>query len=344
MSSSPHLTPLQKPSTFLCVLPLFKDAKQCSLGPLIALIGPDPFLRLETRKILTDRALDGQMPEMNFSKYQAGQDEMGAILAACRDYPCFAARRVVLLQDAQKIRKKEVKEFIQYIKDPQPTTLFLLEADKLDGRLEWVKALKKCFAMMDMPETKRAEAVRWVVWCFEQEKKPWDDRVPEALVELLGAKLGQLQQAVQQCCLYAADRSSITFKDIEALFVKVAAEDVFEVLEALFIGNAIKLHISLDRLLSSGEAPLKILALLHRHLSILLALRYGKGDEVWQVFRMPPSFRRNYEQQVRRFGANLHLGILSPLAAADRALKGSPLGKKLLLKKCIEEVGALLAH
>ena len=110
----------------------------------------------------------------------------------------------------------------------------------------------------------------------------------------------------------------------------------------MFTGKKIELARSLGALLDSGEAPLKVLALIYRHLSVLLALQSSGGKKDSSLLRMSPYVLRKYEGQVRRFGTSLTPSLLGPMAQADVRLKSSPLPKDLLLKICVEEVGSLL--
>jgi len=326
------------------MLPILKEIQTIPLQPIMVITGPDAYLRHEMKKSLVARALGPQMPEMNYSQFQGGEDPMAKVLDSCRDYPAFAERRVIVLRDAGKVKKKEGGELIQYIESSQDSTVLILEGEKFDGRLDWVKKLKKVAPFIEAMELKIPEAHRWVEQIFREEKKSFEEGVPQALVEMMGANLGFLKNSVTQLCLYVGERGKVELRDVEALFIKISDENVFDVLDALFAGDRVQIHRRLDRLLSSGEAPLKILALLFRHLSILLALRFGRPGEVWQIFRMPPSFRGRYEGQVRSYGNRLHYGVLRPLTQADRDLKGSPKSKELILKNCVEDIGSLLAQ
>lgn len=323
---------------------LLPNAKKLAGLPVVAMVGGDPFLRYELQKQLREIALGESFAQMNFGHFLAGEKPMADVLAACRDFPCFASRRVVLLQDLEKIKKKEGSELIPYLRDPQPSTLLILEGAKADGRLEWVKILKKTSEWVEIPEGSIPDAIQWVKECYLKLGGDFEEGVPEQMVEILGNSFGLLQQATDQLLLMAGPGNTVSQKDVERLFVKVAEENIFQVLDALFQGDRIGLHRSLDRLLSSGEAPLKILALLYRHLSILLSIRDGRGGQTWSLFRMPPHARRQYQNQASRFGKQLHMGLLQPLVETDRALKGSPLPQVTILKNCVETIGGLLSQ
>lgn len=54
--------------------------------------------------------------------------------------------------------------------------------------------------------------------------------------------------------------------------------------------------------------------------------------------------RRKYEEQAKKYGARLHVGLIAPLTRADVQLKLSPLDKNLILKNTVEELMRLLGQ
>lgn len=322
--------------------PIFQKAQKIPLDPVIGLIGGDSILRQRLRQALVKRALGDAMAEMNFSKFQVGETSISEILAACQEYPCLAERRVVVLSDLGKLKKKEAAPWIVYLKSPQVTTCLIVDAAKLDGRLEWVKVFKKSATLVELLDMRKPELFAWVQESFAKEDKEFEEGVVENLIDWVGPHLGALEQAVTQLSLYVGERSQVSREDIEELLQPTSEENIFEVIEALFAETGPLKHQRLDRLLSAGEPPLKILSLIYRHLSILLALASGPAGEAWGLFRMPPGLRHRYETQARRFGKRLHYGLLGPLTRADRKLKGSPLGKEIILKEAMEDLGQLL--
>lgn len=324
-------------------LALLKSSEKIPLDPVVALIGPEAYLREKFRESLVSRALGAALKDMNFAQFFAGDDDIRRVVEACQDYPCFAERRVVVLRDAGDLKAKEAETLSAYLDSPQPTTLLLIDDEKLDGRLEWVKKLKKKARVVELETPARDEAEAWVRDCLQREGKKAAPEVVERLVDWVGLSLGALQLAVTQCCLYIGDEPALRIKDVEELLVKVTDENVFEVIDALFQKNYVQLHRSLELLLASGEEPLKILSLIHRHISILLTLKYSGLRRAGSLFRMPPMAWKKYEQQAHRYGKRLGLALWAPLTRADLRLKGSALPRPLLLKRCVDEIIGLLA-
>lgn len=315
-----------------------KSYADLPLSPVVVVLGPDPFWLHQVVSLFKDRALGEEFAEMNDSSFVAGETPLEQVLQACRDFPCFAERRVVWLKDAGRIKKKESKFLIDYLQSPPETTLLLISDAKLDGRLDWVKKLKKNALWVQLNPLDRQGALSFLQGAFRDRNLDYDEEVLDALVEALGTQLGILSQTVEQLATYLAEGERLTLEAATPFLKKVSEENIFEVIEATFTGDQRRLSAGLEHLLQSGEAPLKILTLLYRHLSILLSLQNSGEAETRQVFRLPPFIIKNYQQQVRRFGAKLQLGLLGPLVATDHALKHSGLPAPLILKQGLSDL------
>src|SRR6476660_10641095 len=73
-----------------------------------------------------------------------GRDAAWAdIINACRRYPMFAERQVVLLKEAQQMR--DIEKLEAYVENPLHSTVFVVsyKNKKVDGRTKFAKLLKE---------------------------------------------------------------------------------------------------------------------------------------------------------------------------------------------------------
>src|SRR6187549_477073 len=91
------------------------------------------------------------------------------VINACRRYPMFAERQVVLLKEGQQMR--EIEKLEAYIENPLPSTVFVVsyKDKKVDGRTKFAKTLKE-------------------KGVFVSTKKIYDNQLPEWTQELLKSK------------------------------------------------------------------------------------------------------------------------------------------------------------
>lgn len=318
---------------------LLTTIKSTPLSPLMILCGPEVSVRQECRRRLVTRALEGAVKEMNYTAYESETVDLSTLLSACLDFPCFAERRVVLLKGSLKLNKKQSPQLIQYIQNPQETTTFIFETNSLDGRLDWVKKLKKSphTTLLEFPMARPQECFQWMGSIFKREGKQASREVLEKIYQYLGADLGALSGAVRQVSLFVGDSPKVELNDVDQLLVKITDENVFAVMDHLFEGKQSEFLKALNALLKTGEAPLKILSLVYRHLAILLSLQ--SSPELAQTqFKLSPWILKKYHTQLKRLGSRLDISLLAPLVLADRQLKSSTHPPQLILLYCVEEM------
>ena len=347
----------------MTTLDTLRSLAQLELPALLVLLGPDQFLLHYMRQKILDRAVPVDLRSMNSNNYSVlDADGVKQALTSAQEYPCFSEKRFVSLNDIHKIKKNEGELLKNYLENPNPSCIFVLSGESWDGRSTWVRLCKQKATVLDVSKTTKKDALGWIENCFRKEKRKYEAGLPERLIELMGLDFGSLQQAVSQLVTYVGQPDAttqaehISLAHCDELFERIPQENIFEVIDALFAPSEQKFYTSLQNLLSNHEAPLKILSLCHRHIAILLELKYLPITE--QVMRtsdvdavkgpphkkpsMPPWMLKKYQQQVRSFGAALNLSLLQPLCAADRDLKSSRLAPQLILKKALGECRKLL--
>jgi len=105
----------------------------------------------------------------NLSVFYGRDTSWADVINACRRYPMFAERQVVLLKEAQHMR--DIEKLESYIENPLSSTVFIVayKDKKVDGRSKLAKLLKQ-------------KAV------YITTKKIYDSQLPEWTQELLQAK------------------------------------------------------------------------------------------------------------------------------------------------------------
>lgn len=320
---------------------IFQNALQAPLQPVILVTGEEPFSRQRLINKLIDRALDPSLKPLNLNQFNLSEESLGQALQGARDFPCFAPHRILWFKDVEKLKKKDGEVLKKYLEDPVETTILILEATKLDGRLDWVKTLKKKAQIWDLPSATEAEALSWIRKNLNTIKKPIEEGLPQALIQIFGRDLKALEIACEQLSLFAAKEEGLTCAQVERLWRVAQPDIIFKVIEGLFEGKQEKFWPSLDKLLEAGEAPLMILNLVERHLAILMALKQ-EGSTAWKFFPMPPWARENYQSQARRYQARLKPRLWDYISQADLEMKSSVYRPELCLKRCLSHIALSL--
>jgi DNA polymerase-3 subunit delta len=97
-------------------------------------------------------------------------------------------------------------------------------------------------------------------WADEQEGVKLDPDAARLLVELVGPEIGLLTSEVAKLATYVGDRRAIGRDDVARLVGAGRVETIWRVLDAATTGRPAEALDLLDRLLTSGEHPVGLLA------------------------------------------------------------------------------------
>src|ERR1700743_3029870 len=124
----------------------------------------DVWVNYAERKILSEAEAG-----FNLTVFYGKDANWTAIINACRRYPMFAERQVVLLKEAQQMR--DIDKLEAYIDKPLSSTVFVVsyKEKKVDGRSKLAKLLKE-----------KAELFTT--------KKMYDNQLPEWMAGLVSSK------------------------------------------------------------------------------------------------------------------------------------------------------------
>jgi len=171
----------------------------------------------------------------NLSVFYGRDADWTAVVNACRRYPMFAERQVVLLKEAQHM--KDVDKLESYIEHPLSSTVFIVsyKEKKVDGRSKLAKILKQK-DKAELLTTKKLYDNQLPEWAGNIVKEKGLQINPKALhmlVDHIGNDLSRIENEVEKLTLNLAGKKSITEDDVER-YIGVSKEfNVFELQAAI---------------------------------------------------------------------------------------------------------------
>jgi DNA polymerase-3 subunit delta len=210
------------------------------------------------------------------------------ILRAAATLPFFSPLRVVVVEEIQLLPGEQQEELAAALPEIPPTTRLILVSseagkagkpkggggssrskqisEKLRRRAE-AQGKVVNFAPLTVPES--------IAWAQEQARKQGKRLEPSAAAILvqqrLGPDLGKLKSEIDKLVLFSGENPSIRAAEVEAMTPRILEERVFDLTDALTqrTGQQARALGVLRGLLKSGEEPVRILALLIRHLRLI---------------------------------------------------------------------------
>src|SRR6201996_9625323 len=122
---------------------ILNDWKKAKFKPVYWLEGDEEFYIDQIVQYAEHQILSEAEAGFNLTVFYGRDADWTAIINACRRYPMFAERQVVLLKEAQQMR--DIDKLEAYIDKPLSSTIFVVayKEKKVDGRSKLAKMLKE---------------------------------------------------------------------------------------------------------------------------------------------------------------------------------------------------------
>jgi DNA polymerase-3 subunit delta len=310
-------------------------------APACLVHGEEDLLRAEALAALRAAVLDPALADFNHDRFDAGACDAADVVAAARTVPMMAERRLVEVRGVERFRAEALEPLADYLKDPSPTTVLVLEGAKVDlrrGAFAQVKRVGQVFACQPLREK---DAVRWLA--DRARARGWR-LAPEAarfLVDYAGTGLATLAAELDKAAAYAGDGAPVDLVAVTETVGDGRAASVFELTDALgerHAGAALK---ALGSLLDGGEAPLRVFGMMVRHMRLVWRAREARGAgevDLARALGVHPYVAGKLKAQAPRFREAELAAAFVRFARVDFDLKGGAASPKRTLE---DEVLAL---
>jgi DNA polymerase III subunit delta len=320
---------------------LQKDLKAGKIKPLYLLYGEEPYLFTEYQEKILTALLTPDERDMNLITFD--QDPSIAELQSIAEgFPFLGERNVVLVRNTrffsatkkgrseEKVSPKDedLLRFLEAI--PKQTVLVFISYDKVDKRRKAFKIAMEVGAVLEAAPLKGRELQNWL----ESKIAELDKRIhSEALHEILTAvslmphaSLSYLEQELTKIVLYLGERKEITIADVHMLLASVPEVSVFAMMDALSKKNARLALAVLEEQIATGQAGLRLLALLARQVRQLyqakIMVEEGfSSKEIGSHLKLMPFVTDRLMKQSRAFQLAQLKQALGLLSQADQDLK-----------------------
>lgn len=207
--------------------------KKGRFKPIYWLEGEEPYFI----DMLVDYAEHHILPEseagFNLTIFYGRDADWAAVVNACRRYPMFAERSVVLLKEAQHMR--DIDKLEPYIENPLNSTVFVVsyKEKKIDARTKFAKLLKQNAEVFTTKKIYDNQLPEWASNMVQQHGLTISQKALQLLVDHIGNDLSRIQNEIEKLAVNLGSRKNITEDDIET-YIGVSKEfNVFELQDAM---------------------------------------------------------------------------------------------------------------
>ncbi len=186
---------------------------------------------------LMDYAEHSILPEsekaFNLTVFYGKDADWASVVNACRRYPMFSERQVVLLKEAQQMR--DIEKLEPYIQNPLTSTVFVVsyKEKKVDGRSKFAKLLKEKGELLTTKKMYDNQLPEWTSDLVKSKGYSISQKALMLLIDHIGNDLSRIDNEIDKILINLGTRKNITEDDIEE-YVGISKEyNVFELQDAL---------------------------------------------------------------------------------------------------------------
>ena len=298
---------------------------------------------------ISNLALPGGFNDFNHDNFRGKETQGDKVVGACETLALFGGRRLVVVKDAQQMVAAQLAPVADYLQNPSPSTVLLLQAHSLGKSMAKTGALYK--------RAKKAGVVQefaplreWEVGTFlkKQARKrglTLDRDAEDSLVRAVGTDLLALDTTLEKIDLYLGTAGSREVND-DVLAEVVAVTRTHQIWDLTRCIGDRNLEESLDLLssmLEQGQTGVGINLMVARHFRQVwqvkcLSDRGTDKRDIASTVGMQPWLVDKSVSAARGFEHDELRRILAVLYRTDVELKSSRLKDSVLLERMVLDV------
>lgn len=324
---------------------ILSDLAKKKYKPVYWLEGDEDFFIDEITDFATTNILSEGEAAFNLAIFYGKDTEWATLFNACRKYPMFSEKQVVIVKEAQEMRGIERLE--AYVERPLDSTLLFIayKGKKVDGRTRLAKLLKEKAVFLSTKKMYDSQLPEWTANLVHQKGLSINGKALQLLIDHIGNDLNRLNNEIDKLTLNLGKSKTITEDAIEK-YVGISKDfNVFELQQAVAHGDFYKAIQILQYFEANPKAaPLQLIfpSLYSFFSKALVVFTVPGRDErsVASALGVSPHFARDYMQAAQRYGQQgiekglllLHRYNLKSIGIGDAGTDDMELLKELLAK------------
>jgi len=202
---------------------IISDWKKKLFKPIYWLEGEEDFFIDKVVHYAEHNILTESEAGFNLTVFYGRDADWTQVINACKRYPMFAERQVVLLKEAQHMR--DIDKLESYIANPLTSTIFVVsyKEKKVDGRTQLAKLLKSKAELLTTKKMYDNQLPEWTNELVKSKGYTISQKGVLLLVDHIGNDLNRIDNEIDKMLVNLGTRTNITEDDIEK-YVGVSKE------------------------------------------------------------------------------------------------------------------------
>ncbi|HMT72641.1 MAG TPA: DNA polymerase III subunit delta [Chitinophagaceae bacterium] len=285
---------------------IITDWKKGAFKPVYWLEGEEEYFIDKAVDYAEHHILNESESSFNLSIFYGKDANWADVVNACRRYPMFAERQVVILKEAQQM--KDVEKLEPYVENPSPSTVFVVsyKDKKLDARKKFAKTVKEKGVLITTKKMYDRELPEWTKDMVQSKGLTITPKGLALLVDHIGNDLTRIENEIDKISVNLGKRTGITEDDIEN-FIGVSKEfNIFELQSAMAakdLAKSIRIIQYFEANPKSAPVQLVLPSLYSFFSKVFMVFGAGTNDEktIATAIGVAPYFVKDYIQAARLY-------------------------------------------
>jgi DNA polymerase-3 subunit delta len=307
---------------------IISDLKKRIFKPVYFLAGEEPYYI----DLITEFIEDKVLPEAEKSFNQVilyGEDTtVPAIIDASRRFPMMSSHQVVIVKEAQTLKK--IEDLIFYLEKPLQSTILVINYKyrTIDKRTKFYKALESQAVYFESSRLRDYQVPAWIERYLMAQGIKTDPSASALLTEFLGTDLHKIANELNKLVItLPAGKPVITTTLIEKNIGISKDYNNFELQKAVGERNILKANMIVHYFANNPkDNPITLsIASLFSYFSKLLTYHYltdKSRNSAAAALKVNPYFVKDYETSASKYNVARTVQIISLLRTYDMKSKG----------------------
>ena len=297
--------------------------------PIYFFMGEEPYYIDLLTDAIIENALTDSERDFNQTIFYGADSNISTIINAAKRYPMMAERQLVVVKEAQSLKK--IDELSYYLQKPQPTTVlvFNYKYEKLDRRKKVAVDIEKAGILFESKKLYDNQIPTWINSYISNKGYTVDGKATAMLFEFLGSDLNRIASESDKLIITLPPGEKRITPDLVERNIGISKEyNSFELQKALAEKNALKVNRIINYLADNphSDSISRAIALLFSFFSNLMICHYavnktenGIMNELGFRFAIQVT---DYRVAMRNYNALKTMQIISLLREYEAKLKG----------------------
>jgi DNA polymerase III subunit delta len=219
---------------------IISDLKKKIYRPVYFLSGEEPYYIDMISDYIEEYVLQAEEKEFNQSVMYGRDLDVEGIISYCKRYPMMSDYQVVIIKEAQDVKK--IEELEKYVENPLESSILVIcyKYHKLDKRKTFAKLLDKKAVFFESPKIYDNQVQPWITSYLKTKGYSIGQKASFLMAEHLGTDLGKIVNEVSKIIINIPAGAEITPELVE-LNIGISKDyNVFELQKALGSKNIFK--------------------------------------------------------------------------------------------------------